>query len=78
MSLDVSGNCYFYGFIYTENFVLIVREFHPVDPQMIRSNACVRKVVLIYLILYGFVIIILNQMNKVRHVFRVRFERHSI
>ena len=72
MSLDERSTVIFYDLIYLENFVLITRGLYPLDPQMTKSNACVSKVsVLICLILYGFVIIILNQVNEVKHVFRV-------
>ena len=72
MSLDERSTVIFYNLIYLENFVLITRGFYPLDPQMTKSNARVSKLsILICLILYGFVIIILNQVNEVKHVFRV-------
>ena len=61
MSLDERSTVIFSDLFYLEDLVLITRGFHPLDPQMIRSNACVREVVLICLILHGLVIIILNQ-----------------
>ena len=63
MSLDESGDerstVIFYDLVYLENFVLITRGFHPLDLEQCMCK--VRpQVVLICLILYGFVIIILN------------------
>ena len=66
----MKGALLFFLTSYHENFVLM----DLLDPQIIRSNAFVRYVVLICLILYGFVVIIVNQVNEVGPVSRVRFE----
>ena len=41
MTLDERSTVIFHDLVYLENFVSITWGFHPLDPQMIRSNACV-------------------------------------